>query len=192
MTDTTKMNNEQNAGPLGSSASTGYKPWRHYADGCPWKQFRNNMLCCNATIDEYNEYDEYNRIVEVVKIVICILGLIGNILSIIATVNVPREKWSTYNKLIINLAVSDILIVCSVFVYIILTFTAVYHPFTEVFHQMFLNIALTSTLFNLVLMAIDHYFAIIYALYYDRVFSDLRVNCVIICLWFAIFLIKVV
>jgi len=29
-----------------------YKPWRHFADGCPWRQCVDGMLCCNGAIDD--------------------------------------------------------------------------------------------------------------------------------------------
>ncbi|XP_052762256.1 melanocortin receptor 4-like [Mya arenaria] len=173
---------------MNSSGEVSYGPFLGFKSLANASNVDNTTNCFNngsAVIK--NQFVAYNRIVEIVKIIICILGLIANILSIVATVNVPREKWSTYTKLIINLAVSDILVVCSVFVYVILEFSAIQHPCANIFHQMLLNIALTSTLFNLVLMAIDHYFAIIYALYYGRVFSKIRVNYVIICLWIVIF-----
>ncbi|XP_052762915.1 melanocortin receptor 4-like [Mya arenaria] len=173
---------------MNNSREPSYRPFQEFSKSknvSNADNFSNDYS--NGSDFSESQFNEYIRIVDIVKIMICILGLIANVLSIIATVNVPREKWSTYNKLIINLAVSDILVVCSVFVYVILTFTAVHHPCADVFHQMLLNIALTSTLFNLVLMAIDHYFAIIYALYYGRVFSNIRVNYVIVCLWIVIF-----
>lgn len=32
------------------------KPWRHYSDGCPWKQFRDGVLCCNGNIIDFGVF----------------------------------------------------------------------------------------------------------------------------------------
>ena len=44
-----------------SASVAGYKPWRHYADGCPWKQWRDEMLCCNGNIDDCGVYGPCNE-----------------------------------------------------------------------------------------------------------------------------------
>ena len=44
-----------------SAPALGYKPWRHYADGCPWKQFRDEVLCCNGNIDDCGVHGPCNE-----------------------------------------------------------------------------------------------------------------------------------
>ena len=45
---------------MGVSEATeapGYKPWRVFADGCPWKRFEDGFgLCCSGNIDDCNVY----------------------------------------------------------------------------------------------------------------------------------------
>ncbi|XP_052764823.1 melanocyte-stimulating hormone receptor-like [Mya arenaria] len=125
----------------------------------------------------------YRETKELVKLILIVFGFLANVFSIVATLNVPRERWSQYNTLIVNLGVSDIMVVLSCVIHDILMLKKCHHHCTPVLRRMFLNIALTSTLFNLVLMAVDHYVAIMQALYYDRFFSKQKVRIIIAALW---------
>ncbi|XP_052764182.1 melanocyte-stimulating hormone receptor-like [Mya arenaria] len=137
----------------------------------------------NNTSSNSGEYQGYREPTEIIKLILIVFGFLANMFSILATLNVTRDRWSPYNTLIINLGVSDIMVILSCVLHDILMFKNRFHPCTPVLRRMFLNIALTSTLFNLVLMAVDHYVAIMQALYYDRFFSKQKVRIIIATLW---------
>ncbi|XP_052762935.1 melanocyte-stimulating hormone receptor-like [Mya arenaria] len=137
----------------------------------------------NKTFSNSGTYQGYREPTEIMKLILIVFGFLANVFSILATLNVPRERWSPYNTLIINLGVSDIMVILSCVLHDIFMFNNQFHPCTPVLRRMFLNIALTSTLFNLVLMAVDHYVAIMQALYYDRFFSKRKVRFIIATLW---------
>jgi len=121
--------------------------------------------------------------IEIIQLTVCTCGMLTNVMAIIATCHIPRDRWSLYNKLIINLAISDIFVPLSVITHVTLDFISPHDACTELTRRFLMNVALTSTLFNLVLMAVDHYLAIMYAIHYDRLFSEARVNISIVALW---------
>ncbi|XP_052761427.1 melanocortin receptor 5-like [Mya arenaria] len=137
----------------------------------------------NTTAKDSGAYQWFTDPTDVIKLLLIVIGFLANVFSIMATLNVPRERWSPYNTLIINLCVSDIIVILSCVFNDILTLKHRHHPCTPVLRKMFLNVALTSTLFNLVLMAVDHYVAIMQALYYERIFSKQKVKIIIAALW---------
>ncbi|XP_052764864.1 melanocyte-stimulating hormone receptor-like [Mya arenaria] len=137
----------------------------------------------NRTSSNSGEYQGYREPTQLFKLVLMVFGFLANVFSILATLNVPRERWSSYNTLIVNLGISDIMVVLSCVLHESLMLINRRLPCTPVLNRMFLNIALTSTLFNLILMAVDHYVAIMQALYYDRFFSKQKVKIIIAALW---------
>jgi len=149
----------------------------------------SNVMLGNKTGREHNGgmygYRYALRPEGTVQLSICIIGLIVNVISIVATLHIPQERWHTYHKLIINLAISDIVTLLSVIVHDVLEMTSPGDHCTDTARRVLLNVSLTSTLFNLVLMAVDHYLAIMYALYYDRLLSATRVSLAIGCIWCA-------
>jgi len=125
------------------------------------------------------------RTQDVVQLCVCTVGIVANVVSILATSHVPRTRWTAYNKLIINLAISDIFVPAAVTLHIL---SAIFTPndqCTETVRRFLLNVALTSTLFNLVLMAVDHFLANMHPMRYEHLFSKLKVNIAIVCLWGA-------
>ncbi|XP_033763039.1 melanocortin receptor 5-like [Pecten maximus] len=133
-------------------------------------------------------------------LVLSFLALLVNTLSICATANIPRG-FTTHSKLIISLALSDILITLSVFV----------HVLNKVFNSAQLpplmkpNERLTSScmfalinglntmahlisLLNLLAMAIDHYVAVLQPLYYNTILSRIKCNIIIAFLWSLAFI----
>ncbi|KAH3710450.1 hypothetical protein DPMN_069932 [Dreissena polymorpha] len=134
-----------------------------------------------STLDDSKEFYEHPENVVVLLVSVC--GIIANVCSILATVHIPRDKWTTYNKLIINLAVSDILVVTNVCVNHISVTLMDNSVCLGMLSTVLFNIGLTSTLFNLLLMAVDHFLAIMYALRYDYLMSNFRSNVVIIFVW---------
>ena len=121
----------------------------------------------------------------IVLIALSLVGLVANSLSIIATLHIPHGQ-TTHSKLIINLAVSDICIILSVFLNVIEKVTSPLHLSTncvEVANQAFLDFALLAILMNLLAMGIDHYIAIIKPMHYHQIISNFRGNMIIVFIW---------
>ncbi|KAH3710445.1 hypothetical protein DPMN_069927 [Dreissena polymorpha] len=142
-----------------------------------------------STLNDSKEFYEHPENVFVLLVSVC--GIIANVCSILATVHIPRDKWTTYNKLIINLAVSDILVVTNVCVNHISVTLMDNNVCLGILSTVLFNIGLTSTLFNLLLMAVDHFLAIMYALRYEYLMSNFRSNVVIIFVWIISVLVSV-
>ena len=121
----------------------------------------------------------------IVLIALSLIGLVANSLSIIATLHIPHGQ-TTHSKLIINLAVSDICIILSVFLNVVEKVTSPLHLSTncvEVANQAFLDFALLAILMNLLAMGIDHYIAIIKPMHYHQIMSNFRGNMIIVFIW---------
>ncbi|KAH3794571.1 hypothetical protein DPMN_148108 [Dreissena polymorpha] len=143
-----------------------------------------NANLSNISISQFAERTGFYDYPEnVVTLFVSVCGIIANICSILATVHVPRDKWGTYNKLIINLALSDTLVATNVCIVHISVTLMDSNVCLIMLSTVLLNMGLTSTLFNLVLMAVDHYLAIMYALHYRRLMSNLRSNVAIVVVW---------
>jgi len=131
----------------------------------------------------------------IIMLVLCLVALVTNVLSIVAICNVKRFL-TTHMKLIMNLAVSDILIVFSIF---ILIMNKVYNqplpigitrPEDRMSKACFFAtvnsvniVAFLITLLNLFAMAVDHYIAIMMPLHYARLLSKRRGNTLLLVLW---------
>jgi len=144
----------------------------------------------NSTMDDFSStgslphtsYTKGPTFADVIRTCVCIIGIVLNLVSIIAILHIPHDRWCAYIKLIINLAVSDSLVLLSVIFHNVLDATSP-GDCTDMIKRTLLNIALTSTLFNLVFMATDHYLAFVYASKYDRWLPNRRVNIAIVGLW---------
>ena len=121
----------------------------------------------------------------IVLIVLSFVGLVANLLSVVATLHIPHGQ-TTHSKLIINLAVSDICIILSVFLNVVEKVTSPLHLSTncvEVANQAFLDFALLAILMNLLAMGIDHYIAILKPMQYHQIMSNFRGNMIIVLIW---------
>lgn len=126
-------------------------------------------------------YDPLN----IVLIVLSFIGLLANSLSIAATLHIPHGQ-TTHSKLIINLAVSDICIILSVFLHVLVAVLSPLHINEycfEVANQEFLNFSLLAILINLLAMGLDHYIAIMKPLHYHEIMSRCRGNLMLILIW---------
>lgn len=119
----------------------------------------------------------------IIQLTVSIAGIIANVLSITAIWHVPKHQWTVYNTLIINLSVSDIVVPFAFITHMILVTLNTDDPCSETIRRVILNIALTSVLFNLVLISVDHYIANIHAIRYLQFFSKARVNFLICLIW---------
>lgn len=132
-------------------------------------------------------------------LVLSFLALLVNILSICATANIPHGL-TTHSKLIISLALSDILVTLSVFIHVLnkVLNSARFPPLMDPDKRLTsscifalingLNtMAHLISLLNLLAMAIDHYIAVLRSLYYDRLLSRMKGNIMIAVLWILAF-----
>lgn len=136
----------------------------------------------------------------IVMLILCMVALILNCFAICATYHIPN-KLTTHSKLIISLALSDILIVLSVFAHQI---SKILHkdinPFTATAGERkclscsfafisSLNItAHLISLLNLLMMAADHYLAIIKPYQYAFLLNKRNGIIIIIAMWVAAFI----
>ena len=152
--------------------------------------FRNGDTHSNKTsviTDTIQEEEDniINQPLNITLLVLSFLGLFANILSIAATLHV-QHRQNTHLKLIINLAVSDICIILSVFLHLLETIKppSVADQFcVGITNQGFLHFALLATLINLLAMAIDHYVAILKPLHYNKILSRFRGNVMLLLIW---------
>ncbi|XP_045182610.1 melanocortin receptor 4-like [Mercenaria mercenaria] len=118
----------------------------------------------------------------ITSIVLCGLGILANSLSIFAILYL-HNKLSTHLKLIINLCVSDALIVVPTLVSKIIYMTETSTFCSAVAERLIIDLALLATLLNLLMIAVDHYFAILRPLLYRRKMTNFRGNFFIIGIW---------
>ena len=132
---------------------------------------------------------------QLVMMVFCVLALMVNIVSIIAIHHVP-QRLTPHLKLIISLGTADILITVSVFLHVInqlfnsVTDIGVTKPgerlgsacTTAIINSVTI-FAFLVTLLNLLAMALDHYTAIVWPLYYTRLMSRKKTTVIITVMW---------
>lgn len=151
------------------------------------------------SLQPYNWQEQAEKILQqpeyIVMLILCVFALIANVISIIATCHV-KHSLTTHLKLIINLAVSDILIVFSILILIMNKIFNTPLPFgsTEP-NDRLVNACFFATvnstfimsfliaLSNLLAMALDHYIAIMIPLQYPRILSKKRGYLLLASLW---------
>lgn len=151
------------------------------------------------SLQPYNWQEQAEKILQqpeyVVMLILCVFALIANIISIIATCHV-KHSLTTHLKLIINLGVSDILIVFSILILIMNKIfntplpIAITEPSERLLNSCFYAtvnstyiMSFLIALSNLLAMAMDHYIAIMMPLRYPRILSKRRGYLLIGVLW---------
>lgn len=159
--------------------------------------FSQESLWENFRPPDTNEWAE-NILKQPDTILMLLLGFSGicaNFLSMIATANIPHGL-TVHTKLIISLAISDILICGSVIMHVV---SKIFFPklipklyskeermtssCMNVFVLSLNTMAHLISLLNLVAMAIDHYIAIMKPLHRQNILSRKKGNIIIIILW---------
>lgn len=140
--------------------------------------------------------DIFNQPENIITLILCFLALAVNILSIAATAHIPHGL-THHSKLIISLAVSDILVTLSVFMHILIkvlvapvippTMDKMEERLTSACMFQFVNsINITAhliSLLNLYAMALDHYISVMQPLHYYHIMNNFRGNLMITILW---------
>ena len=132
----------------------------------------------------------------ILAVILCLLAIVLNILVLLALAQV-RNRITSHFRLIVSLAVSDVLVSSSVLLYIVNrivnpSFQVGSGPYTPrllsrccfMIIKALNNTGLNITLLNLLLMALDHYIAIMKPLRYPLLVWKTRVVCVIVATWF--------
>ena len=136
----------------------------------------------------------------IIALVLGTAAITLNILSILAISRLFHTQLTSHFRLILNLAISDILIGVSLIMFIFINAFVEQYPLGKgppakrrlsrclyIFTRGLNCTGLAITLLNLMGMAIDHYIAIMRPLHYGVVLSRERSICMISCLWvFAI------
>ena len=124
-------------------------------------------------------------ITNTILITVASIGFITNLLSILATLNIPQDQ-TPHTKFIISLAVSDVCVALQVSISGFVTRFSHEIILSNCFwliETVFINFALFATLLNLLVMATDHYVAILKPLHYEDIMSSFRANLIIFCVW---------
>ncbi|XP_045180733.2 histamine H2 receptor-like [Mercenaria mercenaria] len=124
----------------------------------------------------------FTKTTDVISIVICLLGITANVVSIVAVANL-RQKITTHLKLIISLCLSDGLILFANLFFYIMYILSSWYECIRITVRLTTDIALLATLVNLLVMALDHYGAIMKPLRYRQRMTNLRGNCVVVGVW---------
>ncbi|XP_060566957.1 adrenocorticotropic hormone receptor-like [Ruditapes philippinarum] len=120
--------------------------------------------------------------IEALTVIVCVVGIIANVASILAVVKM-RQKMTTHLKLIMSLCLSDALISLGNFSFY---FTYIFfnkHDCISTVVRLTSDIAIFTTLLNLLAMALDHYGAIIKPLRYRQKMTFCKGNCAVIMVW---------
>lgn len=145
-----------------------------------WSTIPDDMFLVLSTADKAIEI--FTKPIEIISVILCIVGLVANAASIIATANIPHRQ-STHSKLIISLGVSDALILVAILSHNVMYIFSSWDDCTKMLKRLLLDVALLATLVNLLVMAIDHYLAIMRPLHYRRFMSKFRGNCLVVGIW---------
>lgn len=125
----------------------------------------------------------FSEPLELVSFILSILGLTANGTAILATARVPNGNSKTHSKLIINLCVSDGLVLIAIpLKYIFDMFSEIFKE-CKILYKPVLYIALIATQINLLAMALDHYLAIMRPLHHRQLLSNFRGCWIVIGIW---------
>lgn len=127
-----------------------------------------------------------------IAIVLSILAIIANVLSLLAIVKI-RKKLNANLRLTTSLCIADILVAVSL---LRLSTNTSLVPFSEssteaCLFQIFKGIRMSAhimTLFNLLGLALDHFYAIVRTLHYKSVMSTRKITWAILISWIISFL----
>ena len=132
----------------------------------------------------------------VIALILGTMGITLNVLSILAISRLCYSQLTSHFRLILNLAISDILIGVSLIMFIIINAFVPLYPVGQgpadkrlvsrclyMFTRGLNCTGLAITLLNLMGMAIDHYIAIMRPLHYTIMLSRERSICMIATLW---------
>ncbi|KAL8567870.1 hypothetical protein ACOMHN_058992 [Nucella lapillus] len=137
--------------------------------------------------------------VAIVSLTLCLLSLLANALSITATLLGPNGLV-THLKLVVSLGISDMLLSISTLSHLL---NRIFNPvpsFTtppedrlafacvSTFHFALKTMAIVISLLNLLVMAMDHYVAIMNPLHYPTRLSRTKGTLIICVIWFIAFI----
>lgn len=155
----------------------------------------SNLTAKNSVSSAHRSAEILSKPETIVTLVLCFLAFCVNMISICATCNIPNGL-TTHSKLIISLATSDILVTISVFAHLIIKmFNQPLNPLSTSSSERLssscqfafvssLNImAHLISLLNLLMMAIDHYFAIMRPLHYIYIMNKRNGFILIFIMW---------
>ena len=153
----------------------------------------------NSGLDYYNIEHRLHMMMRAPQDMIAlVLGTVSITLNVIILLSLyqVQNRLTTHCRLIISLAVSDMLVGTSVLLFKVnKAFNPQYDegegPYfartvakcAAVIIKALTNSGLIATLLNLMMMACDHYFAIMKPLHYPLVMTKSKVVCVVLALW---------
>lgn len=136
---------------------------------------------------------------EVISLTLCLLSLLANTLSIVATVLGP-DHMVTHLKLVISLGLSDVLLSVSVLSNMLNNIFTLWPSYEDGPQDRLVwacskrlvlalnTMASVISLLNLLVMALDHYVAIVKPLHYPHLLNGAKGNSIICVIWFIAFL----
>ncbi|XP_060587681.1 adrenocorticotropic hormone receptor-like [Ruditapes philippinarum] len=157
---------------------------------------KNTTVTDNSTLSSIESWDRHPIIrttaeraaiiftdpIEALTVIVCILGIIANVASIIAIIKM-RKKMTTHLKLIISLCLSDALISLGNFSYYFTYICFNGHDCIKTVVRLTPDVAIFATLLNLLVMALDHYGAIIKPLRYRQKMTFVKGNFAVVMVW---------
>ena len=159
------------------------------------RDISNDSICCNVSEHYNNATDNihtdpmidgyklfFGNPFLVTFLVIDVLALLANILSIAATIHVPHSL-NLHLKLVVSLAVSDICVSVSFFTLMLIYIIPGWNACVLYLSNILTQCAVSTTLMNLLAMAIDHYIAVVKPLHYAQIISSFRQKSVLFLLW---------
>ncbi|XP_006815768.1 allatostatin-A receptor-like [Saccoglossus kowalevskii] len=133
-----------------------------------------------------------------IELALGIIGTVGNGLVIVVVLSTPQMKTLT-NYFIINLAVADLmtsmLLICNRFLLKIGDFPVPGGVSGELYCRLYFSaqffwFTINASSYNLVLVTMERYFAIVHPLSYDKYFSKRSTAVFIACTWCFVFVLQ--
>ena len=153
-------------------------------------------------INDFTKYAEatLHQPFTILGLILSVVSLMANIISIVAVCQI-RKNWNSQMRILISLMASDILVDTTYIVHIINhAHNPLYTPgtgppnvmrtsrCTYMFLKALNTMALNITLLNILVMAIDHYIAILLPLKKHKVMNRKRCVIMIVIIWVIAFL----